>query len=572
MSSAVRASRAPEVAEPAPSLTAGRGRSEQRRPKGGRASHVGKTVVVLATSFAAFIAIGGWVFLRAIPAWNTADTFVADVPHSRATTPRAPPIARRLVWAVVDGLTYDVAASTETIVPIAEEGALRPMTAAFPTFTAGGIAAMFTGQSPRESGVRLNGAAVGTIGLDDVLHSAADVGIPIRVHVRTYWPFGNLARAPEQARITHGRLGALVDEAANALRESSGQAIDAIHLGEVDDEGHDAGWRSPGYREAALHAGAHLQRIISTLDPERDVLLAMSDHGHRGDGGHGGVEAPVQRAFFLAWGAAIRRGVELPERPLRDVASTVSALLGVHTPSSNMGVPMLDILDVDRAQRAALLAEPFDQLVAYDCAQAPDLAACADASTARGALAEGDDAEATRVVANLANGLDARRDAARASASLTRAVLAVLVAAIILGAASFARPSRRAAIALPVTALAPYFSVLLAMGYLPTLSKMTGTDVFATDAAWAGALSLPLVAFVAARHRVGLREVVWLEAVGLAIVVPLLVWAGADPRQTFDPLAGVLVFQLSPIALVTALSGVVILVTRAIFRRRAPSS
>ena len=52
-------------------------------------------VGAVAASLAAFFGIGCWVFLRAIPAWNTADTFVADVPHVRATTPPAPRPPRR---------------------------------------------------------------------------------------------------------------------------------------------------------------------------------------------------------------------------------------------------------------------------------------------------------------------------------------------------------------------------------------------------------------------------------------------------------------------------------------------
>ncbi|MFO0617785.1 MAG: alkaline phosphatase family protein [Polyangiaceae bacterium] len=513
------------------------------------------------------------MFARCLPAWNTRDTFVAEVPHGRVHAEAPPPVARRLVWVVVDGLTYDVAADTETILPIADAGVMRPMAAAFPTFTAGGIASMFTGQSPRESGVRLNGATVGAPDLDDVLHAAEDAGIAVRVHARDYPPFVELVRAPARAHVSHGHLPILVDAAGWAVEPEHPREVDAIHFGEVDDRGHDAGSASPGYREAALHAGVFLQRLTASLDPSSDVLIAVSDHGHRADGGHGGIEEGVRRACFLAWGASIRRGVVLPERPLRDVAATATMLLGAHTPSSNMGAPMLDILDVPAAERAARLAEPFEQLVRYDCTQAPDLAACADAAAARDGLARGDDAEAERVLQALTGSLDARRDADQRAGSTTRAIVGVLIGVALLALGSLARPSRKALVALPFVAIGPYVSLLLAMGYLPTLSKMTATTVFAGDAAWAAALPLPLVAFVAARHALGVAEVIWLEAVGLAIVVPLLVWAGANPRETFDPLAGVLIFQLSPIALLTAVSGAVIVLTRAIrLARRARSA
>lgn len=507
--------------------------------------------------------------MKALPAWNTKETNVASIPHGRASAAPGEPIARRLVWVVVDGLTYDVARSTETIVPIADAGVLRPMFAPFPTFTAGGITSMFTGQSPRESGVRLNGGTIGAAGLDDVLHAAADAGLTITVRGEEYADFIPLARPPAGASTSLDRRILLSDVASWQRELDEPRAVVAIHFGDVDDRGHDYGWASPEYRAAALDAGVFLQQVIGYLDRERDVLVAVSDHGHRADAGHGGVEPDVQRAFFLAWGASIQRGVVLPERPLRDVASTVSVLVGAHSPSSNMGAPMLDILDVDAARRAALLVEPFDQLVAYDCAQAPDLAACADARIARERLSEGDDVDANRVASALTTGLDTRRDAEQSAASTTRGAVAILVALALLAIGGRARPSRVASVALPLVTIGPYFALLLAMGYLPTFSKMTSTHVFAGDAAWSAALPLPLVAFVAARHRLGLRDVLWLEAVGLAIVIPLLIWAGADPRRTFDPLAGILVFQLSPIALLTAVAGAVILVTGAVRRRRS---
>lgn len=530
-------------------------------------SRRGRALLVILGGVATFAAIAWWVFTKSLPAWNTPTTFVASIPHARSTTAPQPPIARRLVWVVVDGLTYDVAASTETILPLADAGVLRPMIAAFPTFTAGGITSMFTGQSPRESGVRLNGAAVGTLGLDDVLHACDASGASVRVHARDYPEFLALTRPPEAAHLSTGRLGPLIDATAWPLEPERREVI-AIHFGEVDDRGHDAGWDSPAYREAALDAGVFLQHMAASLDVDRDVLIAVSDHGHRPDGGHGGVEPDVQRAFFLAWGAAIRRGATLAPRPLRDVASTVAVLVGAHTPSSNMGVPMLDILDVDASRRAALSLEPFDELVAYDCAQAPDLAACADAGRARDALLHGEDADAQRTLVSLTSNLDARRDADQTSAATTRAVFALLLGAAILIVAWRAKPRRAAAFALPLVTLGPYVALLLAMGYLPTLSKMTSTPVFAGDATWALALPLALVAFVAARHRIDVREVIWLEAVGLAIAVPLVVWAGADPRRTFDPIAGTLVFQLAPIPALTTASGAVILAVGAIRRHR----
>ena len=81
--------------------------------------------------------------------------------------------------------------------------------------------------------------------------------------------------------------------------------------------------------------------MSEALDLEQDVLIALSDHGHRKRGGHGAIEPEVQAAFFLAVGAHVSRGVRLPERPMRDVAATVAALAGIAPPRDGF-VPMLD--------------------------------------------------------------------------------------------------------------------------------------------------------------------------------------------------------------------------------------
>jgi hypothetical protein len=524
---------------------------------------------LVAASSIAFVAVALWVFGRVLPTWNTADTAVAGVAHARSEIAPGLPIARRLVWVVVDGLVYDVARSTETIAPLADAGVMRLMIAAFPTFTAGGITSMFTGQAPRESGVRLNGAAEGTLGLDDVLSSVRDAGVRVRVRARDYGPFRQLARPPRDAEVSEGRLGVMLDLMDWALAPTDDRRlVEAIHFGEVDDRGHESGADSSAYREAALDAGVYLQQLAASLDPTRDVLIAVSDHGHLPKGGHGGDEPEVRRAFFLAWGASIKHGVELDPRPLRDVAATISVLAGAHTPSSNMGSPMLDILDVDAPSRARLLREPFDQLTRYDCAQSRAIDGCNRIASSASQLATGDDENAAPVLSAISRALDRERDDDAVVGRTIRAIAAVLVGFGVLVLGSRVRPRRQALAWLPVVAIAPYVALLLAMGYRPTLSTMTATRIFAGDAAFAAAVPLPLLAFVAARHRLGLREAAWLSAVGLAIVLPVLVWAGADSKNMFDPLAGILVLQLAPIALLTTAGASVILLVE---RMRRPA-
>src|SRR5204862_234635 len=116
------------------------------------------------------------------------------------------------------------------------------------------------------------------------------------------------------------------------------------YLGEVDDAAHAGGTAAPAYKDATLAAGALVARFAASLDLDQDTLLVLSDHGHRPEGGHGGVEPEARRAFFLAAGGMVRQGVELGERPILDVAPTIALLAGVRAPTSSLGLPMLDLL------------------------------------------------------------------------------------------------------------------------------------------------------------------------------------------------------------------------------------
>src|SRR6185369_7703200 len=102
-------------------------------------------------------------------------------------------------------------------------------------------------------------------------------------------------------------------------------------------------------------------------DLEQDAIVVVSDHGHIAPGGHGGLEPEVTHAFFLGAGSIFRRGVELGERPMRDVASTLSLLAGVRTPATNLGRPMLDALALEDEVDSIAYAAPFDQATKMLC-------------------------------------------------------------------------------------------------------------------------------------------------------------------------------------------------------------
>jgi hypothetical protein len=151
-----------------------------------------------------------------------------------------------------------------------------------------------------------------------------------------------------------------------------------IYFGDIDEAGHRHGADSPEYLAAAQQGDSLVGELVAALDLRQDVLIALSDHGHRGRGGHGGDEPEVQRAFFLAIGAAVRHGVRLGPARTRDVCSTIAALVGLPPPRDNLGTPLLDILDRPEAVRARVLAPLFAQRSASDVVLLPSTPGDAD--------------------------------------------------------------------------------------------------------------------------------------------------------------------------------------------------
>lgn len=501
---------------------------------------------------------GLWTRLALIPSFNTADTPLAEVEHARSTRPPAPALARRVLVVVVDGLGYEAAAALDPLADLRDAGAFRELRAEFPTFTSPAITSMVVGLGPRDSGVRLNGDHTGAAGLDSVLAAAWDEGVFVRVRARTYEPFARLVRPPPQADVLAGRWAFAADVALlDVVAPASGDDLRSteitwVHLGEVDDAGHACGSTCEPYARAAAHAGETVANAARHLDPERDLLLVVSDHGTLPTGGHGGDEPGLEKAFLLAWGARVERGARLEPRPMRDLASTLSVAMGVHTPSSNLGEPMLDLWALDEAEAARRLAEPFEQTTRYACSQA-SAEVCATVGARLADLDSGrGTADARAVHGSIAREREDRLEREEHDGRWRRTALAfACVAASFIAAARwlsrYAWPVLRTAFVAPLPAAIAYSTVLFALGYRPTLSAMAGEATFVPHALLATVAGV--IALVGVGRRLGWSEreagFVMLSIGGAYVLVAAR--AGAEPKSLPSPLFGVLALQLAPL-------------------------
>lgn len=496
------------------------------------------------------LAAYAWVLRVVLPSQNSPHTRVEGVAHTRGIAPRNAALTDHVVMIVVDGLGEESALAVPEIAELAERGAFRRIEAEYPSFTSPNVVSMMTGQPPRESGIRLNGGGSGSEGLDDMLRCAADAGFSIRVRTRILPSFAALARPPEDADVASGRAAAVFAPVLDQL-EARRPRLELVHFGEVDDAGHAHGRTSSAYRESAAAAGRFVAASAARLDPTRELLLVLSDHGHVPSGGHGGLEPDARGAFFLAWGASVEPG-RYPARPMRDVASTITLAIGASTPSSNLGAPMFDLFRLSDSARDARLAELREQ-AAYGC-RVEATASCAELDESPGA------AEAQiSLLSRLSSERDHSAELRERSLAQRRGDVGLLVGLALSLAVSrrhFGLWPTHSARLWPVllALLIGYAAPLAALGYRPTMSKVAGAAAFLPHAS-AAVLCGALAALVVARAlRVELRAAPTICVA--AVALPLTAHVGAATDAIGPPLASPVLFLGAPLMVAAALTSI----------------
>ena len=479
---------------------------------------------------------------------NTDRTFYPPTWQSIPALPTAPVLARRVWVLILDGLCEETAARLPTLARLSAFGVRRTLRSEFPTFTYPNLTTMATGVPPLYSGVRLNEGKPG-VALDGLYDVARRAGLP--AFVTTWSHFAEALDRKNADFLVRQKLDLSV-----LLTRPPAREMAWVHFEQVDEAGHRHGARSDAYAAAAHKGDSLLAQMSGALDLEQDVLIALSDHGHRERGGHGGVEPEVQTAFFLAVGAHIRRGVQLPERPMRDVAATVAALAGLAPPRDGLGIPMLDTLDLHPSLAAQVLAPSYAQrthsdtklgTVIQDQDQSrADALAAGEAAAIAPALTELAERSAQRE-AWIAAAMGQRRAWRFAWASLL--VLVLAGASIMACRGRLIRPQPRDAIPL-LTYFLVFFAAYFALGYSLSWSVPRGALSFMVETAVLGFLAA-IAAVAVGRTRVagrgrGLEQSsAVLPLWGLYILAAAA--AGHDPAWMESPLASFWLVFLSTI-------------------------
>lgn len=328
-----------------------------------------------------------------------------------ARAPFGPPLTKRLALVVLDGVRFDVGTDDRRMPRLAERfrsNASAELFAEPISMTASAATVFGTGAHAGISLAIRNETAQPTLFEDlfTIARSAhlrtGTVGDPVWTGL---YPTGwDVTRAE-----TH-QLAVGIDDGETALLSADVlQKMDppvdvaVYHFATPDHMAHGHGIASEAYETYIKGFDERLASLLDHFSPNTTVIV-VGDHGATMAGIHGSNTDEQRRTLIVASGPGIVPGPHLlPPVDDVDLAPTMAALLGVPTPRSARGEPLVAWLDVSPEARATMA-----------CANVTDLARALD-SSAQASVAPACDplrSPAGRIASALpiARALDARLD------------------------------------------------------------------------------------------------------------------------------------------------------------------
>ncbi len=274
-------------------------------------------------------------------------------------------LTSRLIFVLVDGLRLDTSLDPQAMPYLNElraRGASATVHSRPPSYSTPGYGVLLIGAWPELNGgpvMNLPYEQTPTWPQDNLFTAAHRAGLRTAV-AGLNW-FERLI--PQQA-VTLSFYTPLEDHTADQqvlsavlpwLQERTADFI-LVHFDQVDYAGHNEGGpRDPRWNQAAARVDGLLRQIGALLDPERDTLLIVSDHGHISRGGHGGDESDALTEPLVLVGAGVRPG-HYAEVQQVDIAPTVAALLGLNLPAATQGRVLTEMLTLTPDQVDAVRA------------------------------------------------------------------------------------------------------------------------------------------------------------------------------------------------------------------------
>jgi len=296
--------------------------------------------------------------------------YLTDLPRGIA----AEPLARRVVLVLVDGLRLDASRNMPRLNELRQRGADLSVRIGQPSLSYSSWTVLVSGTWQEISGVTTNWYE-GEVRVDTIFKAARDAGMPSVIvggggweklygshltdFIEVSWPKGE--NIPLEAWTEMDSKSYHL--AVRTLDEYS-EGLILVYFGGTDELAHLYGGISSPYLDEVQRVDGYIGFLAERLDPEKDVLIVTSDHGHVDVGGHGGWEESVLQVPLVMVGKAIRHGV-YTERLQADIAPTIAALLGIPIPVHAQGRPLVEMLEASAETKGRIGLNAGLQLVGF---------------------------------------------------------------------------------------------------------------------------------------------------------------------------------------------------------------
>jgi predicted AlkP superfamily pyrophosphatase or phosphodiesterase len=263
------------------------------------------------------------------------------------------PTLRHVLVIGVDGVRFDLLGpdTTPSIWALGQAGFLAPVIIdeTTPTWSGPCWATIATGTGVAGHGITANDLTGHRLAdHPDFVTVATRAGLPTLLVV-SGWPPLALAEdgGPLFAEATRREFMAVKEVSLEAWDAADQAAVELaagilagdaprlsfVYLGAVDIYGHVTGAGGP-YRAQALAADQRVGALVAAVrsragyEQEGWTIIAVTDHGHLDQGGHGGREPEVVTAWAAAAGPGLGAGDPPPVTRQVDIAPLVLAALG----------------------------------------------------------------------------------------------------------------------------------------------------------------------------------------------------------------------------------------------------
>ncbi|MBX3187270.1 MAG: alkaline phosphatase family protein [Labilithrix sp.] len=286
---------------------------------------------------------------------NHAGVFLVPV-EDRVDAP-LPMRPRHTVLVVVDGLRRDAAETMTSTRRIAAAGQCRVSDQGTYTFSRPEYALLSTGLEVDRNGARSNDCA-DPMGAESIWQIARQSGLVVAGSGHLDWFDELFAGGFDRFRLAKSHDENVFDVAELA-------DLNLFHPLYIDEAAHLHRPASPEHAAAVARVDREIGALLDRLDLTRDVVVMTADHGHRDEGGHGGVQPDVRYvlACFGGLGVARVENDAATRRPFdgRVTAPALSLLMGLRFPKhmrAGHGEDGLDALwEVTRFDDAAYVAD-----------------------------------------------------------------------------------------------------------------------------------------------------------------------------------------------------------------------